>query len=466
MLHGEFPGVSPPAWFPCVARARTIGARPIPGPGASPQGRAGPTHDERTMASTPQPVPPREPRPFDVIVYGAASFVGKILTRHLHERHGEDGALRWAIAGRNAAKLEELKRELGLTGLPVLLADAADATALREMVAQTRVVVSTVGPYALYGDTLVAACAELGTDYCDLTGEVPWMRRMISAHGATAQQSGARIVHTCGFDSIPSDMGVWYLQREALQRFGQPCASVRGGMKAASGGFSGGTVASLTNVLREAETDPSVRALLKNPYSLTPDPDRAAVRQRDVMAPEFDAVLGQWRTPFVMAGINSRVVLRSHALAGQPWGADFRYDESMLAGKGLKGRATAYGVALAMGGLFALLANARTRPLVERVLLPAPGTGPSPKAQENGFFDFRFHGYTRDQRMLQVRVTGDRDPGYGSTGKMLGEAAVCLAQDISREQVPGGFWTPSTALGEALFTRLQAHAGLRFSVVE
>ncbi|MES2917250.1 MAG: saccharopine dehydrogenase NADP-binding domain-containing protein [Pseudomonadota bacterium] len=416
------------------------------------------------MTTTAPPALPRDQRRFDVVVYGAASFVGKILTRHLQQRHGENGALRWAIAGRNAAKLEEVKRELGLVSLPVLLADAADAAALREMVAQTRVVVSTVGPYALYGDALVAACAELGTDYCDLTGEVPWMQRMISAHAATAQRSGARIVHTCGFDSIPSDMGVWHLQREAQQRFAQPCVQVRGGMKAASGGLSGGTVASLLNVLREAEADPSVRALLKNPYSLSPVPGN--VRQHEVMGPEFDAALGQWRTPFIMAGINSRVVLRSHALAGQPWGADFRYDESMLAGKGLKGRATAYGVALATGGLFVLLANARTRPLTARLLLPAPGNGPSPKAQENGFFDFRFHGYTRDQRTLQVKVTGDRDPGYGSTGKMLGEAAVCLAQDISAEQVPGGFWTPSTALGEALLTRLQAHAGLRFSVVE
>lgn len=416
------------------------------------------------MALTPPAALPRDQRRFDVIVYGAASFVGKILTRYLQARHGEDGALRWAIAGRNASKLEEVKRELGLTTLPVLLADAADAVALREMAVQARVVASTVGPYALYGDALVAACAELGTDYCDLTGEVPWMQRMIHAHATTAQQSGARIVHTCGFDSIPSDMGVWYLQREAQQRFGQPCARVRGGIKAASGGLSGGTAASLLNVLREAEADPSVRALLQDPYSLAPAP--GAVRQHEVTGPEFDAVLGQWRTPFIMAGINSRVVLRSHGLTDQPWGADFRYDESMLAGKGLKGRATAYGVALGTGGLFALLASPRTRPLTARLLLPAPGTGPSPTAQESGFFDFRFHGYTRDQRALQVRVTGDRDPGYGSTGKMLGEAAVCLAQDISREQVPGGFWTPSTALGEALFTRLQAHAGLRFSVVD
>lgn len=405
-------------------------------------------------------------RPFDVVVYGAASFVGQILTRHLLERHGEAGELRWAIAGRDAAKLEAVKRALGLRTLPVLLADAHDGAALRAMAGQARVVVSTVGPYALYGDALVAACAELGTDYCDLTGEVPWMRRMIDRHQATAQASGARIVHTCGFDSIPSDLGVWYLQREAMARFGQPCATVRGGIKAASGGFSGGTAASLTNVLREAEADPSVRHLLRNAYALAPDPAQAPVPQHEVMRPEFDAALGLWRTPFVMAGINSRVVLRSHALAGQPWGRDFRYDESMLAGRGLKGRATAWGVALATGGLFALLANRRTRGLTERAVLPAPGTGPSPAAQANGFFDFRFHGWTRDHRLLQVRVTGDRDPGYGATGRMLGEAAVCLARDIPRAQVPGGFWTPSTALGEALFRRLEAHAGIAFAVVD
>lgn len=414
---------------------------------------------------------PSSDRTYDVVVYGAASFVGKILTRHLLQRHGEAGGLRWAIAGRNAAKLEEVKRELGMPALPVLLADAADGVALRAMAAQARVVVSTVGPYALYGSELVAACAELGTDYCDLTGEVPWMRRMIDAHEATARRTGARIVHTCGFDSIPSDMGVWFTQREAQRRFGQPCVQVRGGVKALSGGASGGTAASMVNVVREAATNAQTRALLKNPYALAPAasrgvPERTPVRQHDVLGPEFDADLGQWRAPFVMAGINSRVVLRSHALAGQPWGPDFRYDESMLVGRGFRGRATAFAITAGVGGLVALLATPLTRPLMERLVLPAPGTGPSPEAQEKGFFDLRFHGVTRDHRRLQVRVTGDRDPGYGSTGKMLGEAAVCLALDVSRDTTPGGFWTPSTAMGEALLTRLATHAGLAFAVVD
>lgn len=411
-------------------------------------------------------IPSRADRPYDVIVYGAASFVGKILTRYLNDRHGEAGELRWAIAGRNAAKLKEVKRELGLRALPVLLADAGDGAALRAMVRQARVVVTTVGPYSLYGSELVAACAESGTDYCDLTGEVPWMRRMIDAHEATAKASGARIVHTCGFDSIPSDMGVWFTQREAVKRFGEACVQVRGGIKAARGGLSGGTAASMVTVVREAEADRGVRALLMNAYALAPDPSAALVRQREVLRPEFDTELGLWRAPFVMAGINSRVVHRSHALAGYPWGRDFRYDESMLAGKGFKGRATAWGVALGIGGLMLALQNGHTRPWVERLLLPAPGTGPSPRAQESGFFDIRFHGVARDQRRLQVRVTGDRDPGYGSTGKMLGEAAVCLARDFGPGQTPGGFWTPSTAMGEALLDRLTTHAGLSFAVVE
>lgn len=405
-------------------------------------------------------------RAYDVVVYGAASFVGKILTRYLLQRHGEAGPLRWALAGRSAGKLEELKRELGMASLPVILADAGDATALRAMARQAKVIVSTVGPYALYGSELVAACAESGTDYCDLTGEVPWMRRMIDAHGATARASGARIVHTCGFDSIPSDMGVWFLQREAQARLGQPCVTVRGGLKAARGGFSGGTAASMSNVMREATASRATRALLANPYALAPDPAAAPAPQHDVTLAEYDAELGAWRAPFIMAGINSRVVLRSHALAGAPWGQDFRYDESMIAGRGLKGRAMALGITAGLGGLVALLATPLTRPLVERLLLPAPGTGPSPQAQENGFWDFRFHGVTRDGRRLQARVTGDRDPGYGSTAKMLGEAAVCLALDIPKAQVPGGFWTPSTALGEALRARLVAHAGVAFTVVE
>jgi short subunit dehydrogenase-like uncharacterized protein len=419
------------------------------------------------MAKAKTPAKTKSPageRPYDLVVYGATSFVGKILVRYLHGRVGSSGDVRWAIAGRDAAKLAEVKQELGAPELPVLLADAGDAAALRTLAGQARVIVSTVGPYALYGSALVAACAESGTDYCDLTGEVPWMRQMIAAHEATAKRSGARIVHTCGFDSIPSDLGVWFTQREAQQLHGEPCIRIKLRVKTLRGGISGGTAASMVNIVKAAVSDPELRALLQDPYALIPEPTGSAVEQPEVTLPEFDADADSWLAPFIMAAVNSRVVQRSHALQGYPWGPGFQYDEAMLMGRGLAGRLKATGLAAAIGSFVGLTAFPLTRPLVER-FLPRPGEGPSPQAQERGGYDLRFYGRTASGRTLQTKVTGDRDPGYGSTARMLGEAALCLAQDMSREQVPGGFWTPSTAMGEALLTRLVRHAGLRFERV-
>lgn len=400
----------------------------------------------------------------DVVVFGATSFVGRILSRYLVQRFGAGGKLKWVAAGRSQARLEELRRELGpgAAQLPLVVADAADETSLRALVTQARVVVSTVGPYALHGEPLVKICAESGTDYCDLTGEVQWIRRMIDRYEATAKASGARIVHCCGFDSIPSDLGVHFLQHEALHRFGQPCVHVKMRVRAMRGGFSGGTVASLMNVVKETAADPALRRELQNPYSLCPESSRPRTRQPVVKSAEFDADFGAWTAPFVMSAINTRVVQRSHALLGRPWGAGFTYDEAVLTGHGLKGRLAATGMSAGLTGFMLGGAWAPTRRLLERFVLPAPGEGPSPEDQARGFFDLRFHGKTADGRSLRTRVTGDRDPGYGSTGKMLGEAAACLALDIARPQPPGGFWTPATLFGDRLLERLTAHAGLAF----
>ena len=403
----------------------------------------------------------------DVVVFGATSFVGRILSRYLVQRFGVGSELKWAAAGRSQARLEELRRELGAdaAGLPLIVADAADETSLHALVTQTRVVVSTVGPYALHGEPLVKVCAATGTDYCDLTGEVQWIRRMLDRHEAAARASGARIVHCCGFDSIPSDFGVHFLQREALRRFGQPCVQVKMRVRAMRGGFSGGTAASLMNVVKETAADPALRRELQNPYSLCPESSRPRTRQPAVKSAEFDADFGAWTAPFVMSAINTRIVQRSHALLGQPWGADFTYDEAVLTGRGLKGRLAATGMSAGLTGFMLAGAVPPTRWLLERFVLPAPGEGPSPKDQEHGFFDLRFHGKTADGRSLRTRVTGDRDPCYGSTGKMLGEAAACLAFDIAHPQRSGGFWTPATIFGDRLIERLTAHAGLAFEVL-
>jgi short subunit dehydrogenase-like uncharacterized protein len=402
----------------------------------------------------------------DLVAFGAASFVGKILCRYMAEEFGAQGPMKWAAAGRSKAKLEELRASLGTKAetLPLVVADAADEASLRKLCASTRVVVSTVGPYALYGEPLVRACAESGTDYCDLSGEVQWIRRMVQRYEATARKSGARVVHCCGFDSIPSDLGVHYLQRQAMKRLGAPCTRVKMRVKVMRGEFSGGTVASLMNVVKEAAADPMLRRELANPYSLCPTGSAPNVRQPNVRSPEFDVDFGAWVAPFVMSGINTRIVHRTNALSEQAYGADFTYDEALLMGRGLKGRFAATAMAAGLAGFMLAGAIRPARAVLERFVLPKPGEGPSPEAQRNGFFDLRFLGTTADGHQIRTKVTGDRDPGYGSTGKMLGQAAACLALDADKAAMPGGFWTPATIFGDRLIERLTAHSGLTFEM--
>lgn len=403
----------------------------------------------------------------DVVVFGATSFVGQLVCRHLFQRFGAVHGLRWAMAGRSRGKLESVRDGLGeaAAGIPLIVADAADEAALGRMCDTTRVVVSTVGPYALYGSPLVKVCAERGTDYCDLTGEVQWIARMIQQHEAAAKRSGARILHCAGFDSVPSDVGVHVLQREAMARFGAPAKRVKLRVKAARGGFSGGTVASLLNVVQEARRDPDVRGVLTNPYALCPAGANKGPRQPNVQFAEYDADARSWLAPFVMAGINTRVVHRSHALLGRPWGEDFLYDEAMMTGDGLRGRATAMGVGGGLGGFMVAAALPPARWALERFVLPKPGEGPSPKQQQEGFYDMRLFGETEAGDKLVVKVTGKGDPGYGSTSQILGEIAALMAESLADDKPKGGFTTPSVLLGDPLVERLQSHAGMGFSVI-
>jgi short subunit dehydrogenase-like uncharacterized protein len=410
---------------------------------------------------------------YDVVVFGATSFVGQILCRYLLQEFGTrthpgKRALTWAIAGRSRTKLDELISALNveLTSLDSIVADAADQDALIKLCDTANVVVSTVGPYALYGEPLIRACVVTGTDYCDLTGEAQWMRRMISKYEADAKKNGARIVHCCGFDSIPSDLGVWFLQRESMTHYGEPCTSVKMRVKAMRGAASGGTIASMVNVVREASKDAALRRELANPYSLVMPAPAKPVRQTNIQSATYDKDFSTWIGPFVMAAVNIRVVHRSNALSNAAYSPAFRYDEAMMMGCGVRGRLRATTFSAGLAGFVVGAALSPTRWLMEKFMLPAPGEGPSPAAQEKGFYDFRFLGKTADGRELRVKVTGDRDPGYGSTAKMLGEAAACMAQDIAKDALPGGFWTPSTAMGEALLTRLTRHAGLTFELLK
>lgn len=401
-------------------------------------------------------------RQFDLIVFGATSFVGQILTRRLVERIGIDGDVQWAIAGRNAGKLREVAADTG-ADVEQIVADASDAEAMRSLAESTKVVASTVGPYALYGGLLVEAVAEAGTDYCDLTGEAQWMRAMIDAHHEAATASGARIVHACGFDSIPSDLGVWFTQQQAIAQLGQPCTAIALRVKAIKGGPSGGTIASGLNMIDETRSDPELRKMLGDPYALAPADMRTGPKQPNVVRPQQDEASGEWVAPFIMAAANTKVVQRTHALLGRPWGDDFEYDEAMLVGGGPIGLAKASAVAGGMAGFAGMAAFGPTRKLLGR-FLPEPGEGPSEDVQEAGFFDLRLYGRTADGDELITKVTGDRDPGYGSTAKMLAETAL-MFQDLEHNDVGGGFWTPATAFGDDLVDRLEEYAGLTFEVL-
>lgn len=404
-------------------------------------------------------------REFDIIVFGATSFVGKILCHYLVNEYSEPG-LRWAMAARSQTKLDALRAALGEKAQPVpqLLADSQNEADMRRLCDKASLIISTVGPYALYGELLVKQCAETGTDYCDLTGEAHWIRRMLQKYEAAARISGARIVHCCGFDSIPSDLGVKFLQETALQRFGSYCRQVKMRVKASKGGASGGTIASGINLYREAAKDPALRRELQDPYSICPEGHGFKARQHTVGV-EYDEDFKAWSGPFIMAAINTRVVLRSNALLDPPWHPDFLYDEGTLTGAGAKGRKRAKRLALATRLGTAVMIVPPLRWLATR-FLPKPGEGPSPQQRQEGFYDLRFYGRTEAGDEIRVKVTGDRDPGYGSTAKMLSQAGISLCKDINRDARPGGFWTPATVFDDRLLERLQDHAGLRFEVVE
>ena len=398
---------------------------------------------------------------FDIVVYGATSFVGQIMTRYMHAQFG-DGSIRWAIAGRSQDKLQKLSETIGLSGIEMLVADASDEAALEAICARTRVVVSTVGPYALYGDTLVKVCAASGTHYCDLTGEPQWIRKMQARHESAARKSGAWIVHCCGFDSIPSDLGVHFLQQHASRQFGQACNRINMRVAEIRGGASGGTIASMINMVKEASGDAGLRRQLEDPYSLCPPGHGFSARQREVKM-AYDDDYKSWVAPFIMAAINARVVHRSNALSHNSYGADFLYEEAMVTGAGGAGKRAARAISWGMTGLMLGLLVPPIRWLLENHVLPKPGEGPSEHAQLTGGYDLVFLGTTPDGNKIRCRVTGDRDPGYGSTAKMLAQAAACLARDVP-ESTAGGFWTPATLMGDKLITRLQAHAGLTFEL--
>ncbi len=396
---------------------------------------------------------------FDLIVFGATGFTGRLVAEYLTTTYGAQ--VRWAMAGRNAAKLAEVRSLIGAPeSIPLITVDAGDAASLAALVARTKVVITTVGPYQLYGEALIRACAQAGTDYVDLCGEPGWMAHMIPQLDAPARQSGARIVFSCGFDSIPFDLGVLFLQEQSMQRFGKPMQRVHGLVRVMKGQMSGGTLASALATIERMGRDPELARTMVNPFALTPG--FKGPKQPGSGAASYDDWASSWTGPFVMAAINTKNIHRTNALRAHAWGSDFIYDERMMTGDGEKGLRRAKALARSTRVQNILLAFAPTRALLRRFALPKPGEGPDKNAREAGRYDLLFIGETADGQRLRVCVKGDRDPGYGSTCKMISEAALCLAQDL--DKTAGGVWTPGSLMGNALIQRLEKNAGLTFAI--
>lgn len=386
-------------------------------------------------------------REFDIIVYGATGFTGRLVAEYLAEHYaGRADSPKWAMAGRSADKLAEVRDLIGAPkDTPLVVADASDPASLDAMAARTRVALTTVGPYQLYGAPLVAACVKAGTAYADLCGEPGWMREMIDEYQDAAKASGARITFSCGFDSIPFDLGVLFLQAEAVKRHGSPAPRVKGRVRKLVGGASGGTIASLTETMKAIAKKPSLALLLKSSFALTPGFEGPS--QPTGLIPEYDAATGTWTAPFVMAAINTKNVHRTNFLLGHEWGADLVYDEMLMTTIGDAGKAMAEAIA-------------KANPFGEAKL--QPGEGPSKEERENGFYDVLFIGEYPDGTTVRASVQGDRDPGYGSTSKMLAETGIALLANKG----DGGVWTPGALLGDALIARLTEHAGLTFRLEE
>lgn len=403
-------------------------------------------------------------RSFDIVLWGATGFTGRLVAEYLADRY-DPSHLNWAIAGRNEEKLKKLRSFLAEVNpdwesLSILLGDATDRESLDDIARRTRVVCSTVGPYATYGTDLVAACVEHGTDYCDLTGEIQWIRRMIDRFHEEAESDGTRIVHACGFDSVPSDLGTLMIQEHAASTFEVPCSRVKAFVSTGAAEFSGGTAASALNSFEEAARDDETRRVLNDPYALVPEGERDGPDGPMQQWVRYDEDLRMWTAPFVMALANEKIVRRSNAVLDYPYGRKFRYGESTPTGSGWSGALKAAGISTTLSVLMGAMAFGPSRKLLERYVLPESGEGPDRETRESGSFEIRLVGKgsrpnSDETFRVSGKLSGSRDPGYGSTAWMLGESAVCLALGETNTPADGGILTPASGIGLPLLDRLE-----------
>tara|TARA_B100001769_G_scaffold251140_1_gene224575 strand:- start:696 stop:1898 length:1203 start_codon:yes stop_codon:yes gene_type:complete len=396
---------------------------------------------------------------FDIIIWGASSFTGKLVTEYFFKKF-RSNKIKWAIAGRNKEKLEIIRSEVADKKIPILIADSFDEQSLSLIVKETKVICSTVGPYSLYGSLLVELCVKHSTNYCDITGEVHWIRTLIDRFHEDAKMKKIKIVNSCGFDSVPSDMGVYFIQSE-LKKLNLHTKEIKMRVAGIRGGISGGTYKSLNNLLKEAYKDKDVFKVLKNPYGLNPIDKMEGDDKKDLQKIIFDEVSGSWIFPFAMAGINTKIVRRSNALSNFHYGKDFTYEEAMIAGKGLKGLIKA-AISVLPLAIVSINPNSFVKKFID-YFMPKPGEGPGIKNREQGFYNLRFFIKLKDNSMALAKVIGDRDPGYGSTSKILAESALCLAFDDLPSNY--GIVTPSYSMGDKLLKRLRENAGLSFELI-
>ena len=398
----------------------------------------------------------KDKREFDIIIWGASGFTGRLVAEYLFEKYNTKN-LNWAIAGRNNTKLMSIRDNYLDNSIPILIADSFDEISLNKITMRAKVICSTVGPYSKYGSLIVKSCIESGTDYCDLAGESQWIRKMIDSYHKKAESNRVKIVNSCGFDSIPSDMGVYYIFNDILKKDLQISMRVTG----AKGGYSGGTYASINNIVSEATKNKEIRKDLINPYGLNPEGEKNGPDKRDLNSVVFDKKIKKWIAPFLMAGINTKIVRRSNALSNYMYGKNFRYDEAVMTGNGFMGRIRGFLLSIPLIFLASKPGSIMKRNF--NMLSPKPGQGPSKRERESGFFNIRFYVFNESNTSL-YKVTGDKDPGYGSTSKMLAESAVCLAKDNLNETY--GVLTPSIAMGNQILKRLELNAGLEFSKIK
>ena len=385
-----------------------------------------------------------ETKKYDFIVFGATGFTGKLVVEYLVERYLGNPEIKWALAGRNLEKLKSVAKSKNVPDdICLFTADSNDKTSVENLVSKTKCILTVVGPYQLYGNNIIESCAKSGTDYVDLCGEPGWMHEKINELSDISKESGSRIVFSCGFDSIPFDLGVLFLQNEIIKRFNKPAPNVRGRVRAMNGEFSGGTAASLGATMSALKEKPELFAVLANPFALSNGfigPDQPADNK-----PVYDEKLDSWVAPFFMAPINTKNIHRSNALMDHIYGEDFCYNEMWIQGTGDEGKAAADFIS-------------KSNPLSNA---PQPGEGPSRESRENGNYDLLFCGDI-DDKSIHVSVTGDMDPGYGSTSKMITESAVCLVKEC--DDLKGGIYTSASSMGTKLIKRLEDNAGLTFKL--